>query len=152
MSTSDFDINRYYQGNKMYGGCYCKDQLINKKPRGKFYVINLQDSDEGNGTHWVLVSDIRPLPPTYIDPYGVSPPPEITAFLQRSESSKRPIYSKLQYQDLNSQRCGQFVIAFMDRLLLYRYEHDWQDDFDDELTPAPSRQNELLAERLKRKM
>jgi hypothetical protein len=37
--------------DKHFGGVYSKDQLP-ELIKDKFYIVNLQDHDEGAGTHW----------------------------------------------------------------------------------------------------
>ena len=37
----------------VFGGVYSKDQLPTLQ-RNKFYIINLQDSDAGKGSHWTV--------------------------------------------------------------------------------------------------
>ena len=53
---SNFDIINLikdYNIDYCFGGIYSKDQLPTLE-RNKFYIINLQDSDAGNGTHWTV--------------------------------------------------------------------------------------------------
>jgi hypothetical protein len=37
-----------------FGGMYSKDLLPQDLKRTKFDIVNMQDHDEGNGTHWVV--------------------------------------------------------------------------------------------------
>jgi len=114
-SISNFQIDHYYANNKLYGGCFSKDLLRNKSPDGKFYIINLQNSNAGNGSHWVAITDFdgRCL---YVDSYGIFPPPEIEAFMSRSKNSVRK-YSDDQLQEIDSSRCGYFCIYVINSLL-----------------------------------
>ena len=118
-TLSNFQINEYFSNNKRFGGCYCKDELINKKPGGKFWIINMQDSDDGNGSHWVMVYDAKQgdcgkKRCIYFDSYGISPPEEIKQFMRKS---KKPlVYSDAQYQTLDSTNCGYYCIDTINRL------------------------------------
>ena len=113
-TLSNFQINEYFSKNKRFGGCCCKDELINKKPVNKFWIVNMQDSDDGNGSHWVLVYDCERKRSIYFDSYGISPPEEIKEFMRKS---KKPlVYSDAQYQTLDSSNCGYYCIDTINRL------------------------------------
>ena len=47
------DIIKDMKLDKHFGGVYSKDQLPKELMRETFYIVNLQDHDEGNGSHWV---------------------------------------------------------------------------------------------------
>ena len=53
---TNLDIDRICSSLRSYGGCLSKDQLPRRIGR-KFYVVNMQDSDKGSGTHWVLLDN-----------------------------------------------------------------------------------------------
>ena len=69
-SLSNFDIMKIIQsqGVEDFNGVYMKDQLPNKLERGS-YIVNLQSSKEGNGTHWVCFYH-TPTFSYYYDSYG----------------------------------------------------------------------------------
>lgn len=138
MSTSSTQFDYYYNDEPLYGGCYSKDELAKLKPGGKFYIINLQDSTAGNGTHWTVVIDFLPNHVLYCDPYGISPAPPIVSFMVKSK--KPAIYSTLDYQGINSENCGSFCAYFVDELLRSRNLQD----MDKGLTDHPSASNEKL--------
>ena len=113
-TLSNFQINQYFSKNKRFGGCYCKDELNNKRPGSKFWIVNMQDSDDGNGSHWVLVYDVNKKRCIYFDSYGISPPEVIKEFMRKS---KKPlVYSDAQYQTLDSSNCGYYCIDTINRL------------------------------------
>ena len=151
MSTSSLQLDAYFRKEPLYGGCWSQDELEDKETRG-FYILNLQPSGEGNGSHWVLAvfQPITPVP-VYIDPYGVSPPPAIERFLRRGKKGHLAIYSKLQYQALESNNCGYYCVEAADELLdaMKRKDKNSLDNFDDDLTPYPSKANEKLVRRVK---
>jgi hypothetical protein len=138
MSTSSTQFDEYYKDEKLYGGCYSKDELASLKPDGKFWVVNMEDSNKGSGTHWVVVIDFLPIHILYTDPFGVFPPPAIVSFL--SKSHKPAIYSTVDYQSISSENCGSFVARFIDELLKTRNLQD----MDQGLTDHPSASNEKL--------
>ena len=54
---SNFDIIiliKDYKIDYCFGGIYSKDLLPRSLRRATFYIVNMQDHDEGNGTHWVV--------------------------------------------------------------------------------------------------
>ena len=140
-TTSNFQFNEYYKNQPLYGGCLCKNEVAKLKrgPDNKFWILNMEDSDDGNGSHWVCCIDTLPGVVFYADPFGLAPPPPIVAFMRRSSDGANAVYSKGQYQQVESDRCGYFCIEFIDELL--KDPRGWR-QFDRDLTPQPSAQNE----------
>jgi hypothetical protein len=97
------DMNLDYH----FGGVYSKDQLPNELIREKFYIVNLQDHDEGNGTHWTVFYYNKPLTSINFDSYGFVAPLDV-------ENRIKPyIYNDAEVQDFDSSACGYFCIAFI---------------------------------------
>lgn len=115
-ALSNFQIDRYYKDEPRYGGCYSKDQLVNRSPDNKFWVVNLQSSTDGDGTHWLLVSDLDPSCCLYVDPYGIAPPPAIAEFMRKSKAPKL-IYNTDDFQEFTSTECGYYVIFCANNIL-----------------------------------
>ena len=90
-------------------GIFQKDK-INKLEKG-FYIINLQSSKNGNGTHWTALY-FDPLKSLWYDSYGFKPPLEIEILLNDYD------YNKYDEQNINSSSCGFFCIAFVKFLYL----------------------------------
>jgi len=86
-------------------GVFMKDELPSKLTKG-FYVINLQSSTEGNGTHWVALY-YNPVCSYYFDAFGFIAPLEI------QNKIKPYAYNDKHIQDLNSSSCGYYCIAFI---------------------------------------
>src|SRR5665647_3202164 len=106
INSSDLDC--VFDKTLNYGGTYSKDLL--PKLKNKFYVINMQDSDYpgGNGSHWVMCYNVNATTCEYFDPFG-APPPQ--AILKRmTQTKKHVVYSNRQIQDIDSVRCGYWVI------------------------------------------
>lgn len=90
-----------------FGGVFSKDQLPKELIREKFYIVNLQDHDEGSGTHWTVFYYNKPLTSIYFDSYGFIAPLDV-------ENSIKPyIYNNAEIQDFDSSACGYFCIAFI---------------------------------------
>ena len=90
-----------------FGGVFSKDQLPKELIREKFYIVNLQDHDEGSGTHWTVFYYNKPLTSIYFDSYGFIAPLDV-------ENSIKPyIYNNGEIQDFDSSACGYFCIAFI---------------------------------------
>jgi len=111
------DIIKQLQLDYCFGGVYSKDQLPPSQEliRTKFYIVNMQDHDEGEGTHWVVFYYNKPLTSIYFDSFGFPPPEDV------EEVIKEYIYNDEDIQDLESTACGYFCIAFI------KFLHDKQD-------------------------
>ena len=67
----------------------------------------MQDHDEGNGTHWVVLYYNNPLTSIYFDSFGFVAP------LQVENRITPYIFNDADVQDYNSSACGYFCIAFI---------------------------------------
>lgn len=87
---------------------YFKDRLP-LKPEPGAYIINLQDSGRGFGTHWVAVA-IKGNRAYYFDSFGFDMPTDVIHFLR----DYRPVeWSAVQIQDEDTGVCGSFVLAWL---------------------------------------
>ena len=111
MALSNIDILSMCKNIPNFQGVYSKDKLPSDKKNG-FYILNLQSENQGNkqGTHWCFLYKTNE-GTVYSDSYGGSPPDEILKF-----ASKPIIYSDNQYQDFNSEWCGNYCIWMMKQL------------------------------------
>jgi hypothetical protein len=92
-----------------------KDMLADLFPQRGGYIINMQDSTEGSGTHWVgLWLDLQNgnRISCYYDSFGVDPPLDVINFANRY-GSKIMYSSEKVIQNINSGYCGQYVINFL---------------------------------------
>lgn len=86
----------------------CKDQLPPiARPGG--YIVNMQDSHDGNGTHWVCVY-IEGQRAAYFDSFGVLPPVEIEQFLKPYQPY---LYSIREIQNIRSSICGYYCLYML---------------------------------------
>lgn len=87
-------------------GVFSKDQLPpTLQPGG--YIINLQDHDEGFGTHWVALAVKSDQQWSYFDSFGFPPP---RAIRHRGRTVE---YSAQHIQNINSGVCGSYCLAFL---------------------------------------
>ena len=107
---SNFDIINLLKDFKLdycFGGIYSKDQLPKDLTRTKFYIVNMQDHDEGNGTHWTTFYYNKPLTSIYFDSFG------FVASTDVENRIKPYVFNDADVQDYNSSACGYFCIAFI---------------------------------------
>ena len=109
------DIITHMKLDKHFDGIYSKDQLPKELIRGKFYIINLQDHNKGDGTHWTAFYYNKPLTSIYFDSFGFVAP------LQVENRITPYIFNDADVQDYNSSACGYFCIAFI------KFLHNKQD-------------------------
>lgn len=99
-----------------FGGCYSKDKLPTQLKKGYWYIANMQNERDGNGTHWVCFKYGYPV--CYYDPFGIAPPIEIMKVVKREL-----IWNGKQIQDEGSTACGWFCVA----CILSDYEQKHRD-------------------------
>lgn len=104
-TLTNIQINDLLKNVINYKGCFSKDELRTKLKEG-FYVVNLQNKNDGIGTHWcgLYVSQNYDI---YFDSYGVICPENLEKLLTRLH------YNHKMIQALNSSSCGYYVILFI---------------------------------------
>jgi hypothetical protein len=108
-------------------GVFSKDMMPKERVMGS-YIINLQDYDDGNGTHWVACKIFNNKKCCYFDPFGVPAPREVNAFLMPF----KPIASNNRtIQDLKSDKCGYFCLAFIKYFNNFNTKNDVFEAYDD---------------------
>jgi hypothetical protein len=111
--TSNFELLDYAKKKRLGKvSILCKDELSKVKlcPNLNF-IINMADSDDGSGTHWIALFISHNMQPFYMDSFGAVPPKEILQYLK---PLKRKIaYSQFAIQDIKSDQCGIFSLAFL---------------------------------------
>ena len=132
---SNFDIEEISNHFNIQIVIVMKDELKNIHPSSyQNYIINLQSSDKGNGTHWMALK-IKNKQCVYFDSYGYLPPEEIITFCKRIKGSHLS-YNTKQIQDLSAITCGFFSIAFLlflqidSSLPLYKRSSNFSNLFD----------------------
>lgn len=114
----------------------CKDKLRNTKPELGNYIINMANSTDGSGTHWVCLV-VRKKEAMYFDSFGEIYPIEIKSFINKFNSVKID-YNTDHIQDLNDTTCGFYCIAFIHfchknpkanlRYLLNKFNDNFKED------------------------
>ena len=108
---SNFDIEEIANHYNVDVIIVMKDELKNMKPVNTNYIVNLESSSMGNGTHWMALK-IGNKDCVYFDSYGMLPPEGIITFCKRITKSHLS-YNTKEIQDLNAKTCGFFAIAFI---------------------------------------
>jgi len=118
--TSDIDLQKLANDLNLKINSICfKDELPNIPWNGN-YIINLaSSSDDSGGSHWTGLclyneDDIKKA--IYFDPFGIYEPQEVTKFIHKWAKEKNIIRSNKDIQNLNSNYCGQYVIACLAEL------------------------------------
>lgn len=109
---SNFDLINYCNLFKInLVDVLSKDEFKDIQPKKGCYIINLQDTNMGNGTHWVALylDDIA----VYYNSFGIAIPQSILKFVKRYDNKIKIIYSIDQIQHMESIFCGWFCIYFL---------------------------------------
>lgn len=118
---TNYDIENICESYGINLNSICmKDDLPAKVSNGN-YIINLQSSNTGNGTHWLALI-LKGNESIFFDSFGAPPPIEIRDFVKKRKGSHLG-YNNWIIQDLNSNNCGYFCISF----LLFIQKHFKQD-------------------------
>jgi hypothetical protein len=131
---TNFDIERIANKLKLpIVGVFSKDMLPEKRIIGSYY-INMENKNDGDGTHWVLakiydddsrdedddVKEVHKVGALYFDPFGLDMPKEIERFL----NPFKPIpYNNRQIQSINTTQCGWYCLSCD-----YALEHKQNDE------------------------
>jgi hypothetical protein len=108
---SNFDLEHIAQHYNFPLVVLMKDELVNHKPKSGNYIINLESSTTGSGTHWLSLG-IRSKQCFYQDSFGVAPPKEVIDFCKRIPNS-RLAFSEIQMQNITTDTCGFFAIGLL---------------------------------------
>lgn len=133
-------------------GVFSKNKLPNTHKIGSYY-INMENEEDGNGTHWVLCIIFKDAKALYFDSFGIKNPLEIEEFLK---PFKPYAYNHRDIQDLTSERCGLFCVCcdlYMNKH--YNKKRDFGDNYDDFINLFSSNKksnDKILIELLKNKL
>ena len=102
---NDKEINKILSNEHIkINGIFQKDKI--KSLTTGFYIINLQSSIQGNGTHWCSLY-FNPIKSIWFDSYGFKPPLEIERLLNEYD------YNSFEIQGINNSSCGYYAIAMI---------------------------------------
>jgi hypothetical protein len=102
-------------------GVFSKDMLPKERVAGS-YIINLQDHNDGDGSHWTTFKIFDNGKCCYMDPFGMPMPTDVNSFLMKF---KPVAVNNRIIQDIKSDKCGYFCIAFI------KYFNDFNTKKDD---------------------
>ncbi len=130
-------------------GVFSKDELPRDLRKTGNYIINLQDANDGGGTHWTAFKILNTKQACYFDSFGFLPPKEVSHYL---ELYKPYAVNNRQVQDVKSDYCGYFCLAFL-KVMEKPTEHPYElfDDFLNEFTNNLKTNDKLAVDILKRK-
>lgn len=94
---------------KHFRGVFLRDQLPSKPRKNECGIINLADSDDSRGTHWVCYYR-KNNKNYYFDSYGLRYPLELERYLDDNIE-----YSKIQIQK-NGVICGHLCLYVLSKL------------------------------------
>jgi len=100
-------IEILHKNGKNINGILSKDLLPHQLKNG-WYIINLQSSSDGNGTHWTCFKYYDDKPLFYMDSMGFEPPVEV-----EKHTKNNILFSSKQIQDYDSTACGYFCIGLI---------------------------------------
>ena len=114
-----------------------KNHLYDMTPKIGGYIINMEDSDQGNGSHWVAMwfDNINEIP-LYFDSFGIDPPMAMIDFMKKWND--KCIFSTKEIQNINSGFCGQYCLYFLHQMFknkgnVYKKYKHFIDLFNDNL-------------------
>ena len=119
---ANIELEKLLQHVPNFSGVYMKDKLPSKLKNGHWYIINLENSYDGNGTHWTCFK-VGGKTPTdhqgnsieYYDAFGFPPPIEL---MNRAKGSIK--WSNKQIQNVKSTACGWYCVGRISSPLSYQ--------------------------------
>ena len=109
-----------------------KDELKNVAPKQGGYIINMQDSTDGSGTHWsamCVYEDDSSYKCLYFDSYGFPAATEIEDFCKRI-SPYRIAYNTKQIQKTFTTDCGWYTLSWLFNMQYKRKYDDMIKDYE----------------------
>jgi hypothetical protein len=98
-----------------------KDELKSAKIGN--YIINLESSDVGNGTHWCCLV-IEKNEAFWCDSFASPPPLEIIQACKKNKTIKRFWFNNWIIQDLDSQLCGWYSLGLLFYVKMNREKYE----------------------------
>lgn len=137
-----------------------KDEMPSKIKYNRSYIINIEDSEDGqgirnDGTHWTCMQVNKysngKIEPIYMDSYGMPPPESIKKAVMDTCGQKLPFNTK-DIQSLMNNACGFYCVAFLHYINeaptrskdLYTDVEGFLDMFDDLNKSVDFKKNEYI--------
>lgn len=108
---SNFDIESYAKQLNIphWYGCHSRDLLPKRQPIMSL-VINIQRSNNGEGTHWTSLIIFRKTA-IYFDSFGsLNPPLDIIKYIG---PNVKIVHNYHRYQEYNTVNCGALCLIFL---------------------------------------
>ena len=122
---SNFDLEKFAKFYKLPLVSICMKDELPLKPIEGCYIVNMQSSTAGSGSHWVSMFFWKNIC-YYFDSFGASPPTEVVNFIKKKKGSHL-LFNNFIIQDLKSSNCGYFALAF----LLYMWQNRQRSNLKD---------------------
>jgi hypothetical protein len=136
------EINNILKNYKRFKGCYTKDKINEEMIEPKcYYVVNLESSEDGNGTHWCALYCFDKKLIFWFDPMGFVPPDEIA-------SQFNYYYNDVPIQDFDSTSCGYYCIMFIKYTYSCKNFLDSVDNFIKLFNASDLKKNNIKLEKL----
>jgi hypothetical protein len=139
---SNFKIDDILKSYKRFKGCFSKDKLPKLEPNC-YYIVNIQHSKDGDGSHWTCLFVLNDKMALYLDPMGYPPPTEVEDKIQFIIWNERPI------QDLESTACGYYCIAFI-KVSYYMTDKNKALEYFNDLFTYKTKKNDYILKELLR--
>lgn len=121
MSLTDTDIKDLAKRMDIpLGGVYFKDELPKCLEFNKFYIINLENSEDeeghqNDGTHWTACQCNKyptgKIESIFFDPYGVAPSENIKKVMRNTTGQQAIPHTTRDIQSLMNNACGWYCLA-----------------------------------------
>ena len=125
-TTSNFDLLQLNK-NPHFKGVFSKDNKLPPNTPGTGYIVNLESTTDGNGTHWIGVTHDNKQT-YYYDPFGMVPPDMILKKI-KGNTDRPVVYSDVQIQNDNATTCGYFASSFL-KHMTKKGMPSWQKYYD----------------------
>jgi len=111
---TNFDIEKYEKKINLpnFRGVFCKDQLPHIKHQNECMIINMEDSNAGDGSHWVALYKSKKDKHIYFDSFACDIPIDIACYCNNSYI----LATTKQIQDIDSSMCGWFSLYLLDMM------------------------------------
>ena len=111
--TTSWELDRYFAACPWWGGAVARDQL--PALANSAWVVNLQPSTQGTGTHWVAVCEL-PNKVAYFDSFGEPDPPQ-DVLRRMKETGKKMTFSRAWVQAWTSDACGLYCAFYIQKVM-----------------------------------
>lgn len=109
-ALSNLQIQQYFKNDDRFGGVYSKNLLPKIMEENKAYIINVQSSMDGNGSHWVATWQLNG-ETVYFDSFGETIAAlNIERFMKTTK--QKIIRNSADLQAFNTSSCGEFCVLF----------------------------------------